>query len=104
MSTEPYHGFPPHQSHSSTSFDAAALIADQALTLRDKVFKFLQVIGGATDEEMQIALRMSANTQRPRRCELEQQGRVIDSGQRRKTRARRDAVVWIVTPGQQLLL
>lgn len=36
----------------------------------------------------------AANTQRPRRRELELMGRIEDSGQTRLTRSRRAAVVW----------
>lgn len=50
---------------------------------------------GATDEQIQDALRMNPSTQRPRRVELVEGGWIEDSGRRRKTRSRREAVVWV---------
>ena len=50
---------------------------------------------GMTDEEIQDALRMNPSTQRPRRVELVEGGWIVDSQRRRRTRARRDAVVWV---------
>lgn len=65
--------------------------------LHERIVRRL-VDGGLTDEELQERLGMAANTERPRRVELEEAGRVIDSGQRRKTKSGRAAVVWILTP------
>jgi transcription initiation factor IIE alpha subunit len=48
---------------------------------------------GATDEEMQLALGMNPNTQRPRRRELEDAGLIVRDGTR-KTNSRRNADVW----------
>ena len=50
---------------------------------------------GATDQEMQQAVRMGGNTQRPRRRELEQRGLVKNSGKQRKTLAGVRATVWV---------
>lgn len=86
-------------SGSRTSRAAAEAIADGAPTLRRRVFGALEAAApdGMTDEEMQVALRMSANTQRPRRVELERAGLVEDSGRTRPTRAGRLAVVWVAS-------
>ncbi len=51
---------------------------------------------GATDEEMQLGIPMNPSTQRPRRIELVEAGLVEDSGERRKTRGGRSAIVWRV--------
>ena len=54
---------------------------------------------GSTDEEMQFALSVPGNSQRPRRVELVRKGIVRDSGQTRPTRAGGKATVWIVCRG-----
>jgi hypothetical protein len=63
------------------------------------VFAFLARRGvfGATDEDMQRSIPLVANTERPRRRELELQGLVVDSGRKRATIARRPAVVWVLS-------
>jgi len=84
----------PYQQHSDTSVEAAATMKDSAPTLRAKVLDFVIRVGGATDEEVQNALDMPANTQRPRRRELQLDGKIVDSGIKRPTRSGRSAVVW----------
>jgi hypothetical protein len=81
---------------SSTRVEAAKAIEPVAGRLRKVVLTWLVERGaqGGTDEEMQAALDMAANTQRPRRIELTAAGRVKDSGQTRPTRSGRKAVVW----------
>lgn len=94
----PYNNRPPSQRHSDTSQDAADKIEGTVVTtLQQKLLIYLQILGadGATDEEMQDKLKMRPNTQRPRRRELQLNGLVIDSGERRKTNSGRKAVVWI---------
>ncbi len=103
----------PH-SGGATSRAAASEIRGEAKTQRRQVLAFLIGRGaeGATDEEMQIALGMAGNTQRPRRRELEKlrliEPRFIDGasddrhpeGQHavtRPTQSGREAVVWFVT-------
>jgi hypothetical protein len=91
-----YGGLPPHQKHSDTSMGAALTLSEsRRATLRAAVLRYLVAHDGATDEEMQLALGMNGNTQRPRRCELLEAGLVIDSGLRRPTRNGRKATVWI---------
>lgn len=85
---------PPYQRHSTTSKVAASAILPNAKTLRAAVLNYLRAYGGATDDEIQAALNMSGNTERPRRRELEQHGLVRDSGRRRLTHSGRQAVVW----------
>ena len=50
-----------------------------------------------TDEQIQRWTALPANTERPRRVELVRGGWVTDSGQRRKTEAGLEAVVWTLT-------
>ena len=83
---------------SETSKAAADAGRSWAATERERVLRFLRRRGwtGATDEEIQYGLPMQPNTQRPRRVELVRAGTVEDSGRRRRTRAGRQAVVWVV--------
>jgi hypothetical protein len=89
-----YDGNPPSQRHSDTSRAAADSIRKRVGPLHVEIIEFLAGCAGATDEEMQGGIPMPANTQRPRRVELTQMGRVIDSGRRRATKSRRQAVIW----------
>ena len=85
-------------SREGTSRDAAEEFEPRRLTVREQVFQYIEASGGATDDEVSLALDKGLNTVRPRRYELEHAGRVMDSGQRRKTENGRDAIVWIVPP------
>lgn len=87
---------PPFVRSSPTSASAATAIAPASPTLRAQVLAFVRRRGalGATDEEIQVGLRMNPSTERPRRVELCAAALLEDSGQRRKTRAGRMAVVW----------
>jgi hypothetical protein len=90
---------PPHQWHSDTSRAAAAAIAPKFGTLtRDVLLQLSRFPNGLTDEEGQVAAGMQGNSYRPCRVTLMDSGFVVDSGNRRKTHQRRDAVVWSVTP------
>jgi hypothetical protein len=91
---------PPSQPHSATSRAAATAIRSGADTLRMTVYRWLLARGGtgATDEEMQDGIPMVPSTQRPRRVELQKAGLVVDSGDTRRTRSNRRAVVWLAVP------
>jgi hypothetical protein len=93
----PLFAAPPHNG-ATTSKAAAAAIALSAHSLREAIYTFLSNRRGqgATDEEIQLALGMHANTQRPRRVELVERGIVVDSGRTRPTRSGRRAVVWTI--------
>lgn len=86
------------QEHSPTSRAAAASIERGRESLRARVYRCIAFMGsvGCTDEEGYLALDMNPNTYRPRRVELMEAGRIIDSGRTRPTRSRRQAVVWTV--------
>jgi len=56
---------------------------------------------GLTDEELQDATHLGANTERPRRVELVVMGLVTGMDERRITRSGRSAVVWAITPAGQ---
>ena len=87
----------PYQRHSPTSRAAARQIEHRSATLKDRVLRCIESAGshGMTDEEIQRALFMGGNTQRPRRRELEQACQISDSGRSRKNRSGRYATVWI---------
>ena len=86
------------QGQASTSRAAAVAAIPLTGKSRIAVWQVIRDSGGhgATDEEIQAKLRMNPSTQRPRRVELVEQGRIVDSGRRRRTASRRDAVVWVV--------
>lgn len=88
---------PPAQRHSDTSQEAAEAIKPSAASLRMKVLDFIVARGsdGATDAEIQTALRMEGSTQRPRRVELVDAGLIRDSGCKRTTASLRRATVWV---------
>lgn len=90
---------PPFVRTSDTSKQAARRIKPRAENLREKLFHFYERHpGGLTDEEAQNLSGISASTQRPRRVELVQAGRLEDSGQKRATASGSMAVVWRVKP------
>lgn len=81
----------------STSLDALESILDSAPTQRLRVWREIEHRKhyGATDEELQIALKMNPNTERPRRQELQKMYMVKHSGRTRPTSSGRQAIVWI---------
>jgi hypothetical protein len=80
-----------------TSIAAADAIKPCADTLRARVLEYIRAQGknGATDDECQAALGMGGSTQRPRRIELFQQGKICMAPMMRKTRSGRMANVWV---------
>ena len=79
-----------------TSLAAADAIKADAATLRRKLLDYIMEQGsrGATDDECQVALDMAGNTQRPRRVELFQAGKICMAPMMRNTRSGRKANVW----------
>jgi len=92
-----YGGFPPHE-NTPTSIEAAARIKDIAPTLREAVHRFIYARGkrGATDDEVEMYLKLRHQSASARRRELVQLHQVFDSGTTRNTRSGRKATVWIV--------
>jgi hypothetical protein len=80
-----------------TSRLAAESIADDAPTMRGKVLRAIvdRRSFGATDDELEVVLRMRHQTLSARRRELVLSGDIMPSGNHRKTRSGRKAVVWI---------
>lgn len=89
---------PPRIASSPTSKAAAEEIAASAGTLRALVLQCLKQRGPLTDEEIQQACEMAANTERPRRIELVKAGLVVNSGGTKLTQSGRKAVLWRATP------
>lgn len=89
----------PFQNECLTSEEAAANAAINAETLRSNVLGFLKGCGvhGATDDEIQVGLKLHVSTQVPRRRELVLAGKVMESGFVRKTRKKCNALVWIAS-------
>jgi protein tyrosine/serine phosphatase len=85
----------PFQAQSETSRGAAERMRPTASTDRAAVLALLtRKLSGMTDEEIQRALKLNPSTERPRRIELVQAGKVRDSGRTRKTKSGRAATVW----------
>jgi len=96
---------PAHANARTTKRAAAVAIRPTAGRQRMKVLAFLQSQAaiGATDEQIQLALDLTGNSERPRRKELETLDLIEDSGDVRPTVAGRAAVVWRVTAKGQAL-
>ena len=77
------------------SLEAAEAIAPSADTIREEVYCYIRGCGlsGATDDEIQAALGLDGNTERPRRWELFKADRIEASGSRANRRGRR-CIVW----------
>jgi hypothetical protein len=80
--------------HPDTSAAAAISVMPRTGTQRRKVLDHIGRCGydGATDAELQAALDLSGNSQRPRRVELVEAGLIIDSGRRRAGH-----IVWVLS-------
>lgn len=88
---------PPAQRHSPTSQAAAKSIKGARQTLQARVLELIRAAGaaGLTDDQVIALTGMNPSTERPRRIELQERGLIKDSGKTRKTRSRRNAIVWI---------
>ena len=86
----------PHNG-TATSREAANRMFTSATAQTVRVLGFIACQGatGATDHEIQAALQLSGDTERPRRWSLLKWGLIRDSGLRRKSPAGRAAVVWV---------
>jgi hypothetical protein len=91
------------RAHPDTSHQAAGRALGRTGTARHRVLTALNV-ADMTDEEMQIALHIGANTQRPRRVELVRLGYVTDSETRRNTFTGNRSIVWTITAAGQRAL
>ena len=94
----PYRGKAPHTAGSDTSREAAESIEPEKGSLQYEVWRYLVKMRGfgATDEQGAKALKMSGNTYRPRRRELEEMGLIRKTDVRRPTDSGRSAAVYVV--------
>ncbi|MEO1511902.1 MAG: hypothetical protein AAFU70_07520 [Planctomycetota bacterium] len=88
-----------HRAPRGTSEVAAKLIADHALTQRDRILTLIRASGaeGVTDDEGEAELGIKSQSYTPRRGELVAMGFIVDSRRRRLSVSGRPAAVW-VTP------
>ena len=92
-----YGGFPPHVKQSDTSKEAALSVVDTAMSVRHQVLRLIAKCGtrGLTTDEIERILARSHQTVSARVKELRNDGLVVDSGSRRRTRFGRRAAVWV---------
>ncbi len=83
--------------HPETSVIAARRALGRSGNCRRQILYALR-FSPMTDEEMQLFLRMSANTQRPRRIELLRAGLLAYTDERRPTLSGSPSIVWEITP------
>ncbi len=93
------------KNHPETSHQAAMRARPTSGTQRKAVLDLLKNAypDGYIDEEMVQILGMNPNSQRPRRGELVEDGWSIDSGLRRLTSYREEAIVWRYVPWSEWL-
>ena len=89
----------PYQWGSETSYEAAKLIRKKAPTLRERVMEYIvnQGMRGATDYEIHVGTGIRYSTVNPRRNELEKAGRIIKTGNRRRTQGNAKAAVYVAS-------
>lgn len=93
----PYNDHPPFVAGSDTSELAAESVAEASSTLRERVYTLILSYGGygATDDEVELRLKMRHQTASARRRELELTGRVVRTAERRRTSSGRTAAVYV---------
>ena len=77
-----------------TAFEAADEIASKAPIIRARCLKVLEHSNGLTADEVAGRLGLSILTVRPRITELARDGKVRDSGDRRRNVSGKRAIVW----------
>lgn len=77
-----------------TAFEAAEEIASKAPIIRARCLKVLEHSNGLTADEVAGRLGLSILTVRPRITELSRDGKVRDSGDRRRNASGKRAIVW----------
>ena len=93
----------PGWSNPTTSKDAAKSMEPKAAALRLRMLAEIQVRGtfGGTCDELEQAMSLSHQTASARLRELALAGKIVDSGDKRKTRSGRAAIAWIATEGMR---
>ncbi|MCA1379516.1 MarR family transcriptional regulator [Bradyrhizobium sp. BRP05] len=80
--------------YSDTSMAAADSMLTDAPTLRDNILAFIRREGDATCDEVEVRCNLTHQTASARIRELVLQGKLVDTGDRRKTRSGRKARVY----------
>jgi len=88
----------------ATSIQAQVKAAPRMSSHKARVYQFLvdRMDQGATDQEMQFALKMSGDTLRPTRGKLLKENLIYDSGKTRKNENGNDCIVWVVSTIEQI--
>lgn len=89
-----YGGTPPHVAGSDTSTAAAVAARPNIGRMQARILELMGPGGGWTCDELEIATGYSHQSCSARVRELVQLGRIVDSGDRRKTRGNRPARVY----------
>lgn len=92
---ELYTGIPPHN-HRETSKNAAEAILPLLGPISTRVYEAISNTPRTCDE-VEIVTGLSHQTASARVRELQLKDRIVDSGQRRKTRSGRAAIVWTIS-------
>lgn len=92
---------PPFVRGSDTSAAAARSVAIDVQSMKEKIAAHIKNKNkfGATCDEVERALKMPHQTASARIRGLFTDGRLKDSGQRRMTRSKRKATVWVCVAG-----
>lgn len=91
--------------YKETSREAYKKSSERVSEMKKKILSYLKSVGenGATDEEMDIHLGTTATrSNRPTRLALVESGLVRDSKERRETSSGSKAIVWVLTPEDEV--
>jgi hypothetical protein len=88
----------------ATSIAAMVRAEPKRDSYRGRVYQYLVDAQekGATDQEMQTALRMSGDTLRPTRGSLMKDGLIYDSGKTRQNEKGNACIVWVISEIEQV--
>ena len=84
----------PAHNGTDTSREAAASVAGKTICQRMRIMEHIICSNGATCDDLEVALGMSHQATSARLVELKNAGRILDLGERKKTRSGRNAVAW----------
>lgn len=91
--------------YKETSREAYRSASDKVSGMQQRILTYLEAQGstGGTDEEMDTAFNTEATrSNRPTRLMLVEAGLVRDSGDRRLTHSGSKAIVWVLTPSEEI--
>ena len=96
MESYPHYSYIPCHEHTDTSREAAVSILPHVTRLAGELMRLFRTYpsGGFTVDELEVLLHLTHQCCSARARELVLKGLIRDSGQRRKTRSGRNAIVW----------